>query len=79
MSDDEDGRAYILGGIKRIQTIKLTCTGCGNVRVEKRGYPIKLWKKIEQTNKLPPTWALLCEACCKTNPHFVDWPDAVGK
>ncbi len=77
MSDDEDGRAYILGGIKRIQTIKLTCTGCGNVRVEKRGYPIKLWKKIEQTNKLPPTWALLCEACCKTNPHFVDWPDAV--
>lgn len=73
--DEEEGRKNLLRGVKRLQSIKLTCTSCGSVRVEKRGYPIKLWKLIVLQDKLPPTTSLLCEGCCKTRPHFVDWPE----
>lgn len=73
--DNEEDRARLLRGIKRLRSLKLVCTTCGNVRVVKRGYPIKLWRVIAQTDALPATVGILCDRCCKTHLHFVDWPD----
>jgi hypothetical protein len=73
--DDDEEHAQLLRAIKRLQALKLTCTSCGNVRVVARGYPVKLWRVIARTDKLPPTLGMLCDKCCTPQTHFVDWPD----
>ena len=73
--DDDESRARLLRGIKRLQHLRLTCTVCGTVREVRRGYPIKMWRVIEHTDKLPAMVGVLCAKCCKSHLHFVDWPE----
>lgn len=64
-----------LRDLKRLGKIKLVCVNCGHTRHVERGYPRKLWDKIERSEKLPVTWALECGVCGKNGAHFIDWPD----
>jgi len=73
--DDDEGERHLLRGIKTISHVRVTCTVCGHVRQFERGYPKKLWDRIEKTDRLPPVWSMACKAgCCEHSAHFVDWP-----
>lgn len=62
---------------KLIRRVGMRCTLCGFYWTPAKGYPDSLWRIIDDTGILPPTWAHLCTNCDVETAHFLEYETAI--